>query len=62
MNDKPRLVMISDWEEIHKLYATAGDLGSPHVIKDKDGVLYVDADELRAWRASQCTSLAEPTK
>jgi hypothetical protein len=54
MNDKPRLVQINK-EELAEIRAKPGDLALPFVVPVGDA-LYVDADELRAWRASQHTS------
>lgn len=56
MNDKLRLVILTGWE-LDYFFKHSGDLGVPHIHAFNDGPPYlVDADELRAWRASQNTS------
>lgn len=57
MNDKPRLVQVTDTNEIHQLglAATRGDLNVPHIIaggRFGNYEVWVDADELRAWRSA----------
>ena len=68
-NDKPRLVEITDAREYGLLMAHQGELGIPHLLTDfvlrpgQPRTVFVDADELRAWRKlreSQNQSAAEP--
>ena len=55
MSDKQRLVPVYD-AELEKLLAYGpGDLGCPTLYRSGSGWV-ADADELRAWRASQATS------
>jgi hypothetical protein len=58
MNDKPRLVEVFG-DELAVIHALANDLKAPCVFSNRVGSVihfWVDADELRAWRASQSTS------
>ena len=58
-NAKPRLVQITG-PELDYLFKHAGELGVPYIHAFNDGPPYlVIADELRAWRPSQHTSLPE---
>lgn len=52
---KPRLTRIWDQIELAKLQAGEGSLDVPKLMPGEGG-WYADADELRAWRASQSTS------
>lgn len=54
MESKERLTLID--EPVALELIAANDLGKPHVIKDKDGRYWANADEVRAWKASQSTS------
>lgn len=56
MAEKPRLIAVTDPEEADALASKdEGDLGTPFTMKP-NGHLWVDAEELQAWRASQTTS------
>jgi hypothetical protein len=53
MSDKPKMIEISPtWAAEIAERSAAGDLDVPHLVEK----IYVDADQWRAWRASQCTS------
>lgn len=58
-NDKPRLVEITVGEAFKINAGRVDDLGAPFVYHRSDNRYYVDADELRAWLASQHTSDGE---
>jgi len=56
MEAKPRLVRIAG-DELQQIMSASDCLGVPVIHAFNDGPPYlVDADELRAWRASQHTS------
>jgi hypothetical protein len=52
MNDKPKLVRVTDATEIAELLKRRGELDVPLLMPGA----WALADELRAWRASQSTS------
>lgn len=59
MNDKPRLIEVTDSAELAALDASKGDIGAPFTLRIvKGGKVFADADELRAWRL-QHTSQSE---
>ena len=57
MNDKPRLVPVDErtHPELFEAWRQDDNLGTPWGWT-QNGMVYVDADELRAWRALQSTS------
>lgn len=59
MSEKPRMVEIAS-DERKALLAVAGELGTPALYQRMDSLSWwADADELRAWRASQNAKGAE---
>jgi hypothetical protein len=59
MTDYPRA---TDEAEILALWTARDSLGHPFLIQQEAyGPCYADADELRAWRASQNTSKGNET-
>jgi hypothetical protein len=63
---KPRLVMPTP-DEIAYFHEHEGELNVPALVSPWEGPgddpwYYVDADELRTWRASQSTSVTEQPK
>jgi len=59
MTNKPRMVTVIDAELATLLAYGPDDLGAPTLYKC-GAEWKADAGELRAWRASQNTSCAEP--
>jgi hypothetical protein len=57
---KPRLVEITDPIEYEAIMRDPSRLEVPSISESGDGRVWADADELRAWRASQHTSAAKP--
>ena len=47
---KPRLVEVTDETELEALYDIPDDLGRPHIVR-ANGRHYINASELRKWRA-----------
>jgi len=59
MTEKERLTQITDGNELSALLARKGDLSVPRTFSQRVGdkiLFWANADELRAWRASQSTS------
>jgi hypothetical protein len=63
--NKPRLVEITDHHELARLWETRDELGSPHIFR-KPGTadqwgnsVWVDAEELRAWRSANTSGEAK---
>jgi hypothetical protein len=57
MNDKPRMVEITDLAEQEALQAAAGELGTPTLYQRMDTLRWwVDADELKAWRSTRTSN------
>lgn len=52
MNDKPRMVEVTDPVELGALRAARNDINAPYLVMEK-GKFYSPADELRAWRAGK---------
>lgn len=64
VSEKPRLVRVDNAAEVSALIARMGELGMPHVYHyhgslEHGSIVWADADELRAWRASQVDTGAE---
>ena len=56
MESKPRMVPMARGPELDHFLKHQDDLGIPHPIRSNGNIVLVDADELKAWRASQHTS------
>ena len=56
MNDKQRLVEVTDPHEAEYLQAHRFELDVPMISESGDGRVWALSESLRAWRASQHTS------
>ena len=57
--DKPRMVRVTDQHERDDLIEHWGDLDTPRIVRSSEGI-FVDADELRAWRAARTQPQSDP--
>jgi hypothetical protein len=58
----PKMIVVTDRKEIQALMlgAANGDLKLPFFVQDRpEGGIYVDAEELRAWREGYTTTSGE---
>jgi|HubBroStandDraft_1064217.scaffolds.fasta_scaffold454113_4 hypothetical protein len=53
---KPKLVPIHDEHEEKWFVDHEGELDCPHLYFSEEGIIHIEADQLREWRASQSTS------
>jgi len=56
---KPRMVELTDPAERREFIEREGDLGVPMLVRDADGTLRVDADDLRAFRKNRSSNQSE---
>lgn len=53
---KPRMVELTDPAERREFIEREGDLGVPVIVRDSDGTLRVDAEDLRAFRKNRSSN------
>lgn len=64
MNNKPHLTEITDPAELHALHDRRECIGAPYLFSSRDlsGIhFWANAEDLRAWRASQSQSDVKAT-
>jgi hypothetical protein len=59
MSDKPKMIAVTDPELIEELAKDQADLSMPMTFKP-NGHLWVDSEELRAWRDNRLNRMQQP--